>query len=395
MSRTFVDDLPGLLHLASDRMVDLRHDLHAHPELSFEEHRTTEVITTRLDELGWTVAPCPTATGAVAVLRGAMPGRRIMLRADIDALPVNEERDLPFRSVIDGVMHACGHDVHTAALLGVADVLARYRESLAGEYTLVFQPAEEGLGGARAMVEGGLFERHPVDAIVGVHVTSLAPLGLVGTRAGIFMSEVTALTVEIHGRGGHGAMASSVGNVVLAASALAPRVGEIVAGLTYEGTDCACSIGVLHAGTASNVVPRRAVLRGTLRTFTPEQQNAALRRLDELLAEIEAIYVVTCVLTLSESAPAVRNDEGVTARATAAAAFAPRVSSVIAVPPLTPSDDVSEFLELVPGCYLMVGGALADGTSGMHHSGEFAIDDAACALVAGVLASAAVDLAQG
>lgn len=395
VTRTFNDELPTLLDLVNDSMVDLRHDLHAHPERSFEEHRTTQVIRERLIALGWNLAACPTPTGAVAVLRGARPGRRVMLRADIDALPVSEERVLDYRSVYDDVMHACGHDVHTAGLLGAAELLARRRENLAGEYTVVFQPAEEALGGARAMIAGGLLENHPVDAIIGAHVTSLAPVGIVASRAGILMSEANALTIHLTGRGGHGAMATSDGNVVLALSALVPRLSEVVDGLTFEGTNCACSAGLLHAGTANNVVPRHALARGTLRTFTVEQKKHAVDRLHALTTEVAQQFNVTCSFEFNESTPAVNNDGAVTERVLASAGAVVGASNVLTVGPASPSDDVSEFLNRIPGCYLFVGGALPDGSSGMHHSPDFAVDDGACRVIAGVLAAGAVDLAQG
>lgn len=374
-------------------MVELRHDLHAHPELSFEEHRTTRVVRERLVALGFELRPCPTETGAVARLIGARPGKRVMVRADIDALPVEEDRDLPFRSQNNGVMHACGHDVHTASLLGVADLLARRRDELAGEFTLLFQPAEEVIGGAKAMIAGGVLDDNPVDFVIGAHVTSLAPVGLVATRAGVLMSDGQTLSVHLEGRGGHGAMATIEGNVVLAVSYLASRLVDVVAGLSYEGTDCACSAGVLNAGTANNVVPRHAVLRGTLRTFTPDQKVHALARLRELLAEVEARFSVRCELELNESTLAVRNDAAVVSSVVASAARVVGTDGVIAFPPVTPSDDVSEFLHLVAGCYLFVGGALADGTSGAHHSPDFAVDDRACRVAAGVLATSAVELA--
>jgi len=394
MTRTFVDDLTSLLDRANDTMVDIRHDLHAHPELSFDEHRTTRVVRERLAALGWELGDCPTDTGAVAVLRGAQPGRRVMVRADIDALPVTEERSLTYSSVHRGVMHACGHDVHTAGLLGVADILAQRRDELAGEYTLIFQPAEEGLGGARAMIAGGLLESHPVDVIIGAHVTSLAPVGLVATRAGILMSEANALSVHIHGKGGHGAMASVDGNVILAVSAMAPRLSEVVAGLDYEGTNCACSAGVLQAGTANNVVPRHALLRGTLRTFTPDHKQVALERLRALLVEIEQQFSVTCSLELNEGTPAVANHAAVVERVMTSAGQVVGAANVLTIAPASPSDDVSEFLQRIPGCYMFIGGALADGSSGMHHSPDFAVDDRACRTIAGVLSACAVDLAQ-
>ncbi len=374
--------------------VELRHDLHAHPELSFDERRTTDVITQRLLDLGFELRPCPTATGAVARLVGAKPGKRVMIRADIDALPVHEESGVSFASRNDGVMHACGHDVHTASLLGVADVLARRHSELAGEFTLLFQPAEEVIGGASAMIDGGVLEQNPVDVVIGAHVTSLAPVGVIATRAGVLMSDGQTLSVHINGRGGHGAMATIEGNVVLAVSHLAPRLGDVVDGLVYQGTNCACSAGVLMAGTANNVVPRHALLRGTLRTFTPDQKDEALGRLRALLAEVDATFSVRCDLQLDEGTPAVVNDPDVAARVVASAGGVVGEQQVLTFPPVTPSDDVSEFLRRVPGCYLFVGGALADGSSGAHHSPEFSIDDGACRVQTGVLVQSAVDLAQ-
>jgi amidohydrolase len=394
MARTFLDDLPLLLDNANDAMVDIRHQLHANPELSFDEHDTTRTIRERLHALGWDLVTCPTETGAVAKLSGTRPGKRVMIRADIDGLPVHEESSLSFTSKRDGVMHACGHDVHTAALLGIADVLSQRRDELVGEYVVVFQPAEEGLGGAKAMIEGGVLRDNPVDYVIGAHVTSLAPVGFVATRPGILMSEARALSVRIVGKGGHGAMSTVEGNVVLAVSHLAPRLGEIVSGLSYEGTSCACSAGVIHAGTANNVVPRSAQLKGTLRTFTAEQQSEALTRLATLLSEVQSTFQVSCSLELGEGTPAVSNNPDVARRVRASASSFAGAANVMEFPPASPSDDVSEFLNRVPGCYMFIGGAMADGSSGMHHSPDFSVDDAACRAVAGVLATCAVDLAQ-
>ncbi len=394
MTASFSDDLPQLLDAAESSMIELRHDLHAHPELAFQEHRTTDVVRARLVELGWELASCPTETGAVAVLRGAEPGRRVMIRGDIDGLPVVEENQISYASVNDGVMHACGHDVHTAGLLGIADVLARRQDDLAGEFTLLFQPAEEALGGATAMIEGGVLRDNPVDVIIGAHVSSLAPLGFVGTKPGVMMSEAASLLIQIKGKGGHGAMATVEGNVILAVSHLAPRLGEVVAGLSYEGTNCACSAGVIQAGTAMNVVPRHAVLRGTLRTFTAEQQVEALERMRSLLREVEATFTVSCSLELIDRAPAVMNNADIYEQVMKSAAKVVGTSGAVTIPPFTPSDDVSEFMNLVPGCYMFVGGANDDGSSGMHHSPDFQVHDDACRILAGVLAQSAVDLAQ-
>ncbi len=394
MTSAFADDLPQLLDDVEGPMVELRHDIHAHPELAFQEHRTTQVVRDRLAELGWELASCPTETGAVAVLRGAKPGRRIMIRADIDGLPVTEENRISFASVNEGVMHACGHDVHTAGLLGIADLLSRRQAELAGEFTLLFQPAEEGSGGALAMIEGGVLISNPVDVVIGAHVSSLAPLGFVGTKPGVMMSEAASISIHIKGQGGHGAMASTEGNVILAVSYLAPRLGEVVDGLSFEGTNCACSAGVINAGTAMNVVPRHAVLKGSLRTFTADQQVEALKRLRSLMRGVEATFAVTCTLDLYDVAPAVVNDADVCQQVVRSATKVVGASGVMTIPPFTPSDDVSEFMNRMPGCYMFIGGANADGSSGMHHSPDFQVQDASCRILAGVLAQSAVDLAQ-
>jgi metal-dependent amidase/aminoacylase/carboxypeptidase family protein len=208
------------------------------------------------------------------------------------------------------------------------------------------------------------------------------------------MSEAASISIHIKGQGGHGAMASIEGNVILAVSYLAPRLGEVVDGLSFEGTNCACSAGVINAGTAMNVVPRHAVLKGSLRTFTADQQVEALKRLRSLMRGVEATFSVTCTLDLYDVAPAVVNDADIYEHVVTSATKVVGASGVMTIPPFTPSDDVSEFMNRVPGCYMFIGGANADGSSGMHHSPDFQVQDASCRILAGVLAQSAVDLAQ-
>jgi amidohydrolase len=378
-----------------DAMVDTRRDLHRHPELGFEEHRTTRVVTDRLDALGLRARNCPTPTGAVYELEGGRPGATVLLRADIDALPVQESERDDVASDVEGRMHACGHDAHTAAMLGVAAVLAQRQVDLPGRYVFVFQPAEESLGGGKRMVEGGVLDGLDATAAIGCHVTSMAPVGLVALRDGVLMSEVRSFGVRALGAGGHGATAGAVGNVLLAVAQLASELEAVVQDMVHDGTACACSAGMLNAGTAPNVVPSTGSLRGTLRTFTPEQSDGAIAELRARCTAIGAAYACELELTLGDHAPAVVNDPRIANVVRDVAAGAVGSDHVLEIPPVTPSDDVSEFLNRIPGCYFFVGAARLDGTSGPHHSPTFAIDEGCLGVAAKVLATAAVQLAGG
>jgi len=387
--------LRALVDAEFDRMVEIRRDLHRHPELGFEEARTTGRIAAVASSLGLEPLPCPTATGSVWSLDGGCPGATVLLRADIDALPVEETSDVEFASLAEGRMHACGHDAHTAQLLGAAAALTHRAGDLPGRYLFLFQPAEEGLGGARAMLDGGVLDGLDVAAVVGCHVVSVLPTGLVGVRAGITMSDAHALRVDVHGVGGHGADYREGANPLTGAARLALRLAGVVDGLALEGTDCACTAGVLHAGTAANVIPSHAVLSGTLRTFTPDHTVAALARLDTLLAELEDETGCAFHLSFTGRTPAVCNDGGVTGWVRAAAVETVGAAAVVEVPPVSPSDDVAEFLDRVPGSYFFVGAGRADGTSGMHHNPGFAIDEGCMPIAAAVLAASAVRSAGG
>jgi amidohydrolase len=377
-----------------DEMVDIRRSLHRHPELGFAEYRTTALVRDRLGALGLEELPAGTATGAVFELTGARPGRTVVLRADIDALPIREAAATPHRSSVDGVMHACGHDAHTAALVGVASVLASRAESLPGRYVFLFQPGEELFAGARHMVEGGVLSSIGPAWLVGHHVTSLLPVGLVGMRAGVAMSEAHTLRIRLRGVGGHAAMANAAGNVVTSVGRLLLELGGVTEGLHYEGTGCVCSAGDVRAGTAVNVAPEDATVSGTLRTFTDEQRRTALERLDALCERLGRDEGIEATFEVLDRVPAVVNDVEVTALVDGVARGVVGEDRVVAMPPVAPSDDVSELLHRLPGCYFFVGGARADGSSGTHHSPTFAIDEESIRVACAVMTSAAVAMAS-
>lgn len=386
--------LVDAVHRSYDEMVDVRRHLHAHPELSFEEVATTDLVTDRLAALGLSPRPSATPTGAAALLEGGRPGRTILLRADIDGLPVQERSGLPYASAEDGRMHACGHDAHTAAMLGVAGALAAHAEDLPGRYLFVFQPAEERVSGAQSMVDGGLLEGMDVAAALGMHVVSIQSTGVIAARRGVSMAGGWGLQLVVTGAGGHGALQPRRGNVVLAAASIATCLDSVVEDMEYEGTRYVCSPGMIVAGTAPNVVPTRAELAATLRWFDEAQRDVAMRRLSELASDVSQDFDVTVSVDVTFRTGPVRNDPQVTD--VVLDTVRENLSDVTITEPASPvaaSDDMSVFLDRVPGCYLLVGAALPDGSSGMHHSPTFAIDERALDIGGAALATAAVRLA--
>ncbi len=376
-----------------DEMVDLRREVHRLPELAFAEHHTTGIIRDHMGALGIAETPRVTETGGIFVMEGGRPGRSVVLRADIDALPVQEDEARAGHSEVDGVMHACGHDVHVAALLGAASALASRREDVPGRFVFLFQPGEEALCGAKAMVEGGALAVMEGSTLVGFHVTSQIPAGLVAVRGGVTMSEAHSLRITLTGPGGHGAMPTGQGDVIVATAELVDRLGEVADGLTFEGANCVCSAGTLRAGTAVNVVPTTARITGSLRTFTAAQRDEAFTRLRALCTSVGAALGVQITLEMPERTPAVVNDAAVTDLVEAEAGTVLGADKVFRMPPTSTSDDVSEFLNHLPGCYFFVGGAAPDGSSGMHHSPTFAVEDASLRVGAGVMVRSALALA--
>jgi amidohydrolase len=376
-----------------DDMVDLRRAVHRRPELAFAEHATTTLIRDHMASLGIAESTRVTETGGIFTMEGGKPGRSVVMRADIDGLPVHENEANPFHSDVDGTMHACGHDVHVASLLGVAQVLSARREDLPGRYIFLFQPGEEALCGAKKMVQNGALDAMAGARLIGFHVTSQIPTGLVALRQGIAMSEAHSLRLTLEGPGGHGAIPTAGGDVIKATADLVSRLGTVAEGLTYEGSSCICSAGMLSAGTAVNVVPTKAVVAGTLRSFTDDQREEMFGRLRALCAAVGDSHGVSVTLDVPERTPAVVNNGEVTDLVEACAQEVLGAANVLRMPPASPSDDVSEFLAHLPGCYFFVGGAAPDGSSGMHHSPTFSVEDGALSVGADVIARSAVALA--
>src|SRR5215471_9864923 len=377
-----------------DEVIDNRRHLHRHPEVSFDEHETSRFIEARLRALGLAVQECPTATGAVAVLDTGRPGRTVMLRADIDALPILEESGVDYASTREGRMHACGHDAHTAILLGAARTLAERASDLTGSYLLCFQPAEEIVSGAREMIAGGLFERHHPDVTIGLHMASWLPSGHVSTRPGLLWAGSDAFEVTMRGPGGHGGMMKRAGNVISAQAFLLERLHTVVEGLEHDGAGCHCTVGDVRTDGAWNVVPRSVRIRGSVRTFTPELRAEALQRLQDLLLEADTEFQIGSELQLVHGTVPLMNDPNVTRTVLEVGTELIGERAREIGNPLTVSDDMAEFLTRIPGCYFMVGARPPDAEPApAHHSPSFRIDEGSFATGVRMMAATAATLA--
>ena len=378
-----------------DDVVDLRRYFHQHPEVSFSEQETSRYLRDRLHELGLDLETCPTETGAVALLDTGRPGKTVMLRADIDALPIHEESGVDFASRIDGRMHACGHDAHMAIMIGVARTLIDRIWDVNGKYLFVFQPAEEIVEGAKAMIARGLLDQHRPDTVIGLHVVSFMESGTVVTRPGLLWAGSDAFDVRFSGPGGHGGMMGRRGNVLAAQAFFVERLHTVVEGLEHEGVQCHTTVGNISSDGAWNVVPRGVLVQGSLRTFNDSLREQALDRLHDLLRETQSEFEVKTDVELVHGTVPLMNEPNVTQKVMEVGGELIGERASLLGRPLTVSDDFAEFLTRIPGCYFMLGARPPGDTPPAHHSPGFRIDEAALPVGVKVLAGAASRLASG
>jgi len=343
-------------HLA---LTELRRDLHAHPELGFEEHRTAQVVAAELDRLGVEYHAGVGKTGVVAVIRGQRDdsGRAVGLRADMDALPMHEENDFPHVSRFKGRMHGCGHDGHTTMLLGTARYLAATRR-FDGTVYLIFQPGEEGFAGGKAMIDDGLFERFPADEIYALHNWPGLPPGTIAVRPGPMMAAADRIEIHIEGRGGHCAHPHIAVDPVLVAGHIITAAQSIVARNVSPIDTAVVSLCAMHAGNlaAMSVIPRDARLVGTVRTFRAQTQDAIERRLSEMVHSIAAAFGATATLKYERVYPATINSEREAEFAAAVADTLVGTDNVVRdLEPSMGSEDFSFMLQQCPGAYARLG----------------------------------------
>jgi len=376
-----------------EEVLELRRHFHRHPEVSFGEHETSRQLGERLRQLGLELKPCPTETGVVAMLDTGKPGKTVMLRADIDGLPIHEESGVDFASRADGRMHACGHDAHMAIMIGVARTLVDRIWDVSGRYLFVFQPAEEIVEGAKAMIAKGLLEDHHPDSVIGLHIASFLESGTVVSRPGLMWAGSDAFEIGFSGPGGHGGMMGRRGNVLAAQAFFIERLHTIVEGLEQDGVQCHTTVGDVRSDGAWNIVPRGVLVKGSLRTFNAPLREEALGRLRDLLRETDGEFDVRSNLDLVHGTVPLMNAPNVTRTVLDVGRSLIGDQASVLGRPLTVSDDFAEFLTRIPGCYFMLGAMPKGAPPPAHHSPGFRIDEDALPTGVKVLAGAASRLA--
>ncbi len=361
------------------QLVEWRRRLHQRPELGFKEQLTAEFITEKLKAWGIEHQTKIAKTGIVATIEGHQPGPVLGIRADIDALPIQEENQVPYKSQHDGIMHACGHDGHTAIALGTAYYLANHRQDFQGTVKIIFQPAEEGPGGAQPMIEAGVLKNPDVDAIIGLHLWNNLKLGTVGVRSGALMAAVELFECTIQGKGGHGAMPNQTVDSIVVAAQIVNALQTIVARNVDPLESAVVTVGSLHAGHANNVIADSAKMTGTVRYFNPGYAGFFGKRMEDIIAGICQGQGASYDLNYYSFYPPVINDSRIAELVRSVAETV--VETPVGIVPECQTmggEDMSYFLQEVPGCYFFLGSANAEKDLAYpHHHPRFDFDETA------------------
>jgi amidohydrolase len=381
----------------SDDLTELRRAIHADPEIGRMLPRTQEKVLAALDGLPLEISRGRSLSSVTAVLRGGRPGRTVLLRGDMDALPVAERTGLPYASRVDGIMHACGHDLHTAMLAGAARLLSARQAELAGNVIFMFQPAEEVAGGAELMISEGVLDAagdRPVAAFA-LHVTSaMLPLGILASRDGTVMAAADTMEVTVHGRGGHGSRPHTAADPVPAACEIVTALQTLVTRQFDVFDPVVITVGSFHAGTASNVIPHEARLAASIRSFSPEARARILDAAPRLVRDVASAHGLSATAEFVDGYPVTVNDAAEVAFAEGVVTGVLGDGRYVRMPdPVTGSEDFSFVLDQVPGAFLMLGACPpgADpATAPFNHSPEAVFDDAVLADGTALLAELAL-----
>ena len=379
-----------------NQLIAWRRDFHRHPELGFQEFRTSGIVAKHLASLGMEVQTGVGKTGVVGLLEGSQPGPVVMLRFDMDALPIQELNQTDYVSQTPGVMHACGHDAHTAIGMGIGQLLAQRRAEWKGTLKFVFQPGEEGCGGALAMLADNVLENPRPAVALGLHVWNDQPLGLLAAGNGGVMAAADSFTVAVQGKGGHGAQPHLCVDAVLIASQIVVALQSIVARNVNPRQTAVVTVGSIHAGTAFNIIADTAELKGTIRTFDAATRADIVRRMKELVENTAWALGGSATFEVTAISPATVNNEQVAqvVRETAVAVLG--ADRVTADQFTMTAEDMSEFLDRVPGCFFFLGSANAEmGLNAPHHNPHFDLDENVLPLGVTLLAEAALRYLNG
>lgn len=367
-------DLHAIAREYQPYLIELRRWFHAHPEIAEKEYATSAKIKEELTKFGISWRECGLQTGVLATIQGAKPGKTILLRADMDALPVTEDTGLPYASRNPGFMHACGHDCHTASLLTVARLLNDHRDTLCGTVKLAFQPAEEIGTGAPGMIRDGALEG--VDSAFGIHIWSMIPAGKISLRGGPQLAAVDKFTIQIEGKGGHASSPHECIDPVVCLGAMINNLQTVVSRECNPFDSAVLTIGKVESGTLWNIIPSTAYMEGTTRFFTRELQKSFPEKIRRVVDMTAATYRCKVNLEYTPMIPPTINDDGFAALAKASAAKVVAPGNVVDIGPIATGEDFGIFLEKVPGAMALVGvGNEACGAIWPQHSAKYTVDE--------------------
>lgn len=386
---------PDVDEIVPGVIADRRH-IHEHPELGFEETETAAFVAQRLESLGAEDIRTGIAkTGITALIRGTKPGpdKCVLLRADMDALPIDEEVEADYASKTPGVMHACGHDAHTAMLLGAARILMDRRDQFSGTVKLLFQPSEEANGGgAQPMIDAGVLQDPHVDACFGQHLMSPVPTGYIGVTPGPIQASADSFEITVQGKGGHGAMPHETVDPIMVGADIISGLRSIVARNVDPLDSVVVSVCGFHSGKAYNVIPDKAVMGGTVRTFSNENRDLAEHRLKQIAEGIAAAQGASVTVDYQRGYPPTVNDVAMARLAASAVAKVVGEDNVFEMKPIMPAEDMSYFLLERPGCYFMTGCRNEErGITWPHHHPKFDVDEEALGIGVAALVSVAME----
>lgn len=389
----FTEEIKKISKEIQEKLINIRRTIHMHPELAFEEHATAQLIYNYLKDLDIEVTPGIAKTGVVGLIRGNQPGKTVAIRADMDALPMTEENECEYKSTVPGKMHACGHDVHVTCLLGAAEILSRLKGKLNGNIKLLFQPAEEGVGGALPMIEEGVLENPKVDACIAAHVWPDIPAGKIVVKNGPIMASPDDFEIIIKGKSGHGAMPHAAVDPIVIGCHVVNTLQTIVSRKIDPLNPAVISICYFHSGTCTNVIPDTATIKGTARTIDPELRRKIASLIEETVAGVVKAMGGEYEFDFKYLYPPTINDNIITdVLANSASKIIGKSNILWGREPSMGGEDFAYFAEKVPSTFFRLGcGNPEKGITHPIHSTKFDVDEDCIAVGASILTQFAVD----